>query len=194
MHSRWKRIQRGRKRKRYIAAADGTGAHRPVPSVAVELPDFHLPHSEKIEWMVETEGFAVEPVAPDATTDPPRPGYTYTIGFPDPRRLPRRRRVRADAGRRPRAARARRRPARGGTEIPLDAELVGVLDNELRCRFAPVDLDVWGEWFATAQAWYRGQPFEVVQLVYPDRNGFLPYEPGFDHRLRFAQPVIGTIS
>ena len=29
--------------------------------------------------------------------------------------------------------------------------------------------------------------------VYPDRNGFLPYEPGFDQRLRFAQPVIGAV-
>jgi len=160
----------------------------------VELPDFHLPHSEKIEWMVETEGFAVEPVPPDETTDPPQPGYTYTIGFPAHADFP-------DVvvfGLTPVAARGLLGLVadlrRGGTEIPLDAELVGVLDNELRCRFAPVDLDLWGEWFATAHAWYRGQPFEVVQLVYPDRNGFLPYEPGFEHRLRFAQPVIGTIS
>jgi len=33
----------------------------------------------------------------------------------------------------------------------------------------------------------------MVQLIYPDRNGFMPYEPGFDQRMRFAQPVIGTI-
>ena len=79
----------------------------------------------------------------------------------------------------------------GGTEIPLGVELVGLLDNELRCRFAPVDLDEWGALFTTAAAWYRGEPFEVVQLVYPDRNGFLPYEAGFDQRMRFAQPVIG---
>ena len=48
-----------------------------------------------------------------------------------------------------------------------------------------------GELFATAQAWYRGDDFELAQLVYPDRNGFLPYEAGFDQHLRFAQPVIG---
>src|SRR5688572_5141592 len=54
-----------------------------IRSTFVELPDFHIPHAEKIEWMIENDGFAVEPVAPDATTDPPRPGYTYTIGFPD---------------------------------------------------------------------------------------------------------------
>jgi Domain of unknown function (DUF4262) len=160
----------------------------------VELPDFHLPHSEKVEWMVETEGFAVEPVPPDPATDPPQPGYTYTIGFPAHADFP-------DVvvfGLTPVAARGLLGLVadlrRNGTEIPLDAELIGVLDNDLRCRFAPVDLDVWGDWFATAQAWYRGQPFEVVQLIYPDRNGVLPYEPGFEHRLRYAQPVIGTLS
>ena len=31
----------------------------------------------------------------------------------------------------------------------------------------------------------------LVQLLWPDRNGFLPYEIGFDQRMRFAQPVIG---
>jgi len=33
----------------------------------------------------------------------------------------------------------------------------------------------------------------VVQLLYPDRNGFMPYELGYDQRLRFAQPVIGQV-
>ena len=83
---------------------------------------------------------------------------------------------------------------RGGTAIPLDVEVVGLLDNELRCRFMPVPLEDYGGLFDTAAAWYRGQPFEVVQLVYPDRNGFLPYESGFDHRLRYAEPVLGRLS
>ncbi len=159
----------------------------------MELPDFHLPHAEKIEWMVETDGFAVEPVAPDASTDPPRPGYTYTIGFPSHVQFP-------DVvvfGLTPVAARGLvgliADLRRGGTELPLDAELVGLLDNDLRCRFAPVDLGEWGDLFATAAAWYRGEPFEVVQLIYPDRDGWLPYESGFDTRLRFAQPVVGSI-
>ncbi|MET0460468.1 MAG: DUF4262 domain-containing protein [Ilumatobacteraceae bacterium] len=159
----------------------------------MELPDFHLPHAEKIEWMIETDGFAVEPVLPDPSSDPPRPAYTYTIGFPAHASFP-------DVvvfGLTPVAARGLLGLVAdlclGGTEIPVDAELVGLLDNELRCRFAPVDLDDWGSLFATAQAWYRGAPFEVVQLIYPDRNGFLPYEAGFEQRMRFAQPVIGTV-
>ena len=45
-----------------------------------------------------------------------------------------------------------------------------------------------------AIAWYRGEPFELVQLLYPDRNGFMPYEAGYDQRMRFAQPVLGRDS
>jgi hypothetical protein len=168
--------------------ADGTVEH-----VASDLPDFHLPHAEKIEWMVETDGYAVEPVLPDAESDPPRPAYAYTIGFPAHVAFP----EVAVFGLMPVAARGLlglvAEARLGGTEIPLDVELVGLLDNELRCRFSPVDLSRWGAWFATAEAWYRGQPFEVVQLIYPDRNGFLPYESGFEQRLRLAQPVIASV-
>ena len=57
--------------------------------------------------------------------------------------------------------------------------------------FAPVDIDVWGELTATATAWYRGSGYALVQLLWPDRNGFLPTEAGFDHRVRTAQPVVG---
>jgi hypothetical protein len=149
---------------------------------------------EKIAWMVETDGFAVEPVPPDTTVDPPQAGYTYSIGFPQHADFP-------DVvvfGLTPVAARGLlglvAELCRSGTQVPLDAELIGVLDNELRCRFAPVDLGVWGELFATAETWYRAEPFEIVQLLYPDRNGFLPYEPGFEQRLRYAQPVIGTLT
>ena len=156
-----------------------------------DFPDFQIPHAEKIEWMIETDGFAVEPVAPDPTSDPPRAGYTYTIGFPDHAGF-------ADVvvfGLTPVAARGLiglvADALHGGTEIPLGVEVVGLLDNELRACFAPVDLGEWGALFATAASWYRRADFAVVQLIYPDRNGFMPYEPGFDHRLRFAQPVIG---
>ena len=82
---------------------------------------------------------------------------------------------------------------RGGTEIPVGVELVGLLDNDLRCLFAPIDLGPWGPYFSTAAAWYRGVPFDMVQLLYPDRNGFMPYETGYEQRMALAQPVIGTV-
>jgi hypothetical protein len=159
----------------------------------VELPDFHIPHAEKIEFMIETDGFAVEPVPPDLDIDPPRAGYTYTIGLPADVGFP----ELIVFGMKPVNARGLiglvHDQLRGGAEIPLDVELVGLLDNELRCRFAPVDLDDWGALFTTAVAWYRGEPFDVVQLVYPDPNGFLPYEAGFDRHRLVSQPVIGRV-
>jgi len=160
----------------------------------MELPDFHIPHAEKIDWMIATTGWALEPVAADVEAAPPTPGYAYSIGmaaavgFPEV----------AVFGLTPVAANGLvtlvADACRGGTEIPLGVELVGLLDNDLRCMFALVDLVRWGPWFSTAVAWYRGAPFELVQLLYPDRNGFMPYEAGFEQRMTFAQPVIGTVS
>lgn len=145
---------------------------------------------DKIEWMIEHDGFAVEPVPPDVQADPPRAGYTYTIGFPGNVEFP----EVVVFGLRPVAAKGLlglvADVRRGGVEIPLDVELVGLLDNDLRCRFASVDLDRWGSLFATAEVWYGGAEFEMVQLVYPDPNGFLPDEAGFDPRMRFAQPLL----
>ncbi|MEP1124399.1 MAG: DUF4262 domain-containing protein [Ilumatobacter sp.] len=159
----------------------------------MELPDFHIPHAEKIEWMIDTNGWALEPVAADPSTVPPTPGYAYSIGmreavgFPDV----------AVFGLTPVAANGLvtlvADACRGGTEIPLGVELVGFLDNELRCMFAPIDAEVWPTWFATAMSWYSGSPPGFVQLLYPDRNGVLPYETGFEQRLVLAQPVVGSV-
>jgi hypothetical protein len=159
-----------------------------------DLPDFHIPHAEKIEWMIETAGWAIEPVGPRTDVDPPVPGYSYTIGFPTAFGFP----EVIVFGLTPVAARGLfdlvADMLRGGTEIPAGVELVGLFDNDLRCVFAPVDVDEWGALTGTATAWYRGAPYDVVQLLWPDRNGFLPTEAGFDQRVRAAQPVIGTIA
>lgn len=158
----------------------------------MELPDFHIPHAEKIEWMIETNGWALEPVAAQPESDPPVPGYAYSIGMPDAVSFP----DVAVFGLTPVAANGLvtlvADACRGGTEIPLGVELVGLLDNDLRCVFAPIDLGEWGALFETATAWYRGVSHPMVQLLYPDRNGFMPYEAGYEQRLRLAQPVVGS--
>ena len=159
----------------------------------VELPDFSIPHAEKIEWMIETAGWALESVAADAPTDPPSPTCSYTIGVPELTGFP----EIAVFGLTPAASKGLLGlvvdNVSAGTEIPLGVELVGLLDNELRCVFAPIEAGHHERWFATALAWYGGRAVEFVQLIYPDRNGFLPYEAGFDQRLRYAQPVIGRL-
>lgn len=160
----------------------------------MELPDFRIPHAEKIEWMIETNGWALEAVAPQPDTDPPSPSYAYTIGVPALVGFP----EIAVFGLTPSAASGLVGLAvdalRAGTEIPIGVELVGLLDGELRCAFAPVDVDATAHLFGTAVAWYRGGPFDLVQLVYPDRNGVMPYETGFDRRMRFAEPLVGSFS
>ncbi len=157
-----------------------------------DLPDFHIPHLEKIEWMIETSGWAIEPVAPDPETDPPRPAYEYTIGLTELTGFP----EIAVFGLTPVAARGLFGLVvdmlQGGTEIPLGTELVGLFDNDLRCVFAPVDLEAWGAWFATGLSWHKGG-FDLVQLLWPDRNGFLPTEAGYAQHLRLAQPILASI-
>jgi hypothetical protein len=158
----------------------------------MDRSEFQLEHAEKIQWMIDTNGYAVEPVAPVPDSDPPRPAYSYTIGLPDAVAFT----EIAVFGLTPVAANGLiglvADACRGGTEIPLGVELVGLLDNDLRCAFAPIDLDEWSEMFATATAWYDGRPYTMTQLLFPDRHGLMPYETGYDQRMRYAQPVIGS--
>lgn len=159
----------------------------------MELPDFHIPHAEKIEWMVETHGWAIEPVAARTDTDPPIAGYVYTIGFPEAFGFP----EVLLFGLTPSAARGLldliADLLRGGTEIPVGVELTGLFDNELRCLFVPLADETVAALLGTAVAWRKGAPFDAVQLLWPDRNGFLPTEPGFDRRMSMAQPVVGEV-
>jgi hypothetical protein len=160
----------------------------------MELPDFHLPHADKIEWMIETFGWAIEPIPARPEADPPEGPMSYTIGLPALLGFP----EVAVWGLTPSASKGLIdvvvATCQAGTQIPLHTELVGLLDNELRCYFAPIrPLEVAAR-CATAVAWYEGAEVEMVQLIYPDRNGFLPYEAGFDPRLRFAQPVVGELA
>ncbi|MFT3854147.1 MAG: DUF4262 domain-containing protein [Ilumatobacteraceae bacterium] len=155
------------------------------------LPDFHIPLDEKISWMVETKGYAVEPVAARHDTDPPLAGYVYTIGFPEA----------FDGfpdlvvfGLAPAAASGLfdlvASMLRGGTEIPIGVALTGLFDDDLRCLFGEVDMAEFAELFGTGIAYRRGAPSRMVQLLWPDRNGFLPTELGFDRTRVLAQPVI----
>ncbi len=160
----------------------------------MELPDFHIPHAEKIEWMIETAGWALETVAPRADSEPPTPAYCYSIGLPA--MIPGFAEI-AIFGLTPVAAKGLLDLVvdmlRGGTEIPLGIELVGLLDNELRCLFLAVPEPAESGWFATASAWYRGSGYQMVQLLWPDRNGFLPTEVGYSQAMRLAQPVVGSL-
>ena len=158
-----------------------------------EFGDFSMEHRDKIAWMIETSGWAIEPVPPDPNTNPPTAGYAHTIGLPTTFGF-------ADVvvfGLTPVAARGLLGEVvallRGGVVPPVGALFVGLLDNDLRSALLPVAAEAQGDLFAGACNWYGTDEIEMVQLVWPDRNGWLPWESGFDRKLTFAQPVIGTL-
>jgi hypothetical protein len=156
------------------------------------FPDRSMEHDDKILWMVETHGWAHESVLPRRDVTPPTPAYGYTVGleklvgFPEV----------AVFGLTPVAARGLLGLVVdllvGGTEIPIGSLFTGLLDNDLRSAMLAVDLDEHRDLFATATHWYAGEPYRVVQLAWPDRNGWMPWEAGFDERLRYAEPLIGV--
>jgi hypothetical protein len=158
-----------------------------------DLPNFHIPHMEKIEWMVETFGWATESVDPGvakAANGSPFPTYSYTLNFTEVTSFPNI----VVCGLTPVACKGLFDlvvDVAAGNDIEIGAELLGLFDGEQRARFVPVAMSDWGHLFATATSWYKAKSFSVVQLLWPDRNGFLPGEVGFDQRLTFTQPFLG---
>ncbi len=163
-------------------------------AVNLQQPEFHLPHDDKIAWMIETHGFALEAVPARGDVMPPVPGYTYTVGLPAATGFP----ELLVMGLTPAASRGLIDLVvglvRDGVDLPLGVALVGLLDNDLRCVLAPVDVAEWAPMFATGCSWHRSDGFAMVQLLWPDRRGVLPHEIGFEESLRYAQPVIGDVS
>ena len=45
------------------------------------FPDRSMEFRDKIAWMLETQGWAVVPMAAQLDVEPPFPGYTYTVGL-----------------------------------------------------------------------------------------------------------------
>ncbi len=155
------------------------------------FPDRFMAQRDKIAWMVETNGWALEPVAARPELDPPIPGYAYTIGLEQAYGFP----EVCVFGLTPVAARGLVGMVvdllAGGTDIPVGALFTGLYDRGLRAALVPVDVGECAPLFESATAWYGGTGYRVVQLVWPDRNGWLPWESGFDRRVMMAQPVLG---
>jgi hypothetical protein len=157
------------------------------------FPDRSMEHRDKLAWMIEQHGWALEPVMPVPGSDPPVPGYSYSVGLESSFRFP----EVCVFGLTPVAARGLIGMivdiVRDGGQIPIGPLFTGLLDNELRCALLPVDLDETMDLFGSAVAWYGSEPFRMAQLAWPDRNGWLPWESGFDRRLLYAQPVLGAL-
>ena len=55
-----------------------------------------------------------------------------------------------------------------------DALLIGYA-----CAVRAVAADSYGEFLGAAVRFYRGQPFDAVQVFWPDRDGRYPWETGY---------------
>jgi hypothetical protein len=159
-----------------------------APSVADVFPDRSMDHAEKLAWMIETNGWAMEAVP----LDPPRPAYAYTVGLEATYGFP----EVVVFGLKPVHSRGLigllTEFLADGVDIPVGAVFQGLLDNGLRAALLPVDVAEHLDLFASLVAWHHGSDFHVVQLAWPDRSGWLPWETGFERRLLFAQPVVGA--
>jgi hypothetical protein len=157
------------------------------------FPDRGMDHQDKIAWMIEQQGWMVEPVPPRPDLDPPIPGYSYSVGFESSYGFP----EVCVFGLTPVAARGLiglvHEIVGSGGVVPVGPLFRGLLDNDLRCALLPLDLDEYGDLFSTADAWHGATEFRMAQLAWPDRNGWLPWEAGFDRRLLLAQPVLGAL-
>jgi hypothetical protein len=157
------------------------------------FPDRSMEHRDKIAWMIEQSGWALEPVAARTDHDPPEPPYAYTVGMESTFGFP----EIVVFGLTPVAARGLVGlvvdAVADGVQVPIGPPFVGLLDHDLRCALLPVDTEVHLDRFETAAAWHRRTSFRVVQLTWPDRQGWLPWEDGFDPTRRAAQPVIGVL-
>ena len=148
------------------------------------FPDRSMEHREKIAWMVEANGWAVEPVPARPDLEPPIPGYAYTVGletlygFPEV----------VVFGLTPVAARGLVGLVveflADGVELPVGPLFAGLLDSDLRSALLPVDVVECGSLFETAADWYgtRTVPRGAAGLARPQRVdavgvGFRPPPP-----------------
>lgn len=157
------------------------------------FPDRSMELKDKIAWMIETQGWAVVPIPAQLDVEPPFPGYTYTIGLETTFGF-------AEVvvfGLKPADARGLLGMVvdllRDGVEVPVGPLFAGLLDNGLRSALLPLEDQEWAPLFVEATDWYHGGPYRLVQLAYPDPDGWMPWEPGFDRHRALSQPVIGSL-
>ncbi|HPU38194.1 MAG TPA: DUF4262 domain-containing protein [Microthrixaceae bacterium] len=159
------------------------------------FPDRNMEHLDKLAWVIEDQGWVADPVDP-IEGPPARAGYTYSIGFETAFAQPE---VvifglRAVAARGLLAMIADQHG--GGVQLPVDAVFVGLLESDLPCALLEVDLAEHAGSFPDAAAYHTdrgvGAEWRMLQFVWPDRSGLLPWDAGFDDRLRIAQPIIAT--
>jgi len=160
------------------------------------FPDRDMSHRDKILFMLEREGWAMDAVGPSGTEDAPIPRYAWTIGLEDRFGFP----EVVVFGLSPVACRGLFDlvvdALAGGTQLPIGPPFVGLLDGDQPCALLPVDTDEAAGMFPSLLEHHgvtRGDeaPFQMVQLAWPDGNGALPWEERFAPELAPVQLLLG---
>ena len=160
------------------------------------FPDRDMSHRDKIEFMLEREGWAIDAVPARTDVDPPLPRYAFTVGFEDRFGFP----EVCVVGLSPVACRGLfdllADALAGGTELPVGQAFVGLLEGEQPCALLAVDAAGTADMFPSLVEHHvlAGEPpsaFRMVQLVWPDASGRLPWEPGFAPELVLQQILLG---
>ncbi|MDQ5825705.1 MAG: DUF4262 domain-containing protein [Chloroflexota bacterium] len=71
----------------------------------------------------------------------------------------------------------------------VDGERSGAAIEGFDVAFHAVAKENYDNYFGIAQSYYRGEDFDVLQVVWPDNENHFPWEEGFDEELRLAQPL-----
>ncbi len=160
------------------------------------FPDRDMSHRDKVEFMLEREGWALDAVPARTDLDPPLPTYAYTIGFEDRFAFP----EVCLFGLTPVACRGLfglvADALAGGTDLPVGPAFIGLLDGGQPCAFLPVDPAPSVALFPALAEHHRlaghaEVAFAMVQLAWPDPAGALPWEPHFSARLAPVQLLLG---
>jgi hypothetical protein len=159
------------------------------------FPDRDMSHRDKIEFMLEREGWAIDTVPARADIDPPLPRYAFTVGFEDRFDFP----EVCVVGLSPVACRGLfdlvADALAGGTVLPIGQPFIGLLDGGQPCALLPMDAAMTAEMFPSLAEHHvlAGEgpaDFQIVQLAWPDQRGVLPWEPGFAPELVTAQVLL----
>lgn len=160
------------------------------------FPDRNMTDRDKFEFMLEREGWAMDAVPAFTAVDPPIPRYAYTMGLEQRFDFP----EVCIFGLAPVACRGLFGlivdALAGGTDLPIGAPFIGLLDGGQACAFLPVDVSSAAEMFPALQEHHRAlgndaDRFAMVQFAWPDPAGNLPWEPGFADHLAPVQLLLG---
>ena len=155
-----------------------------------------MTHREKIEFMLEREGWAIDAVPANPTFDPPIPTFSYTVGFAPRFGLG----ELSIFGLTPVACRGLfdliAGALVGGTDFPVGVAFAGLLDEGRPCAFLPIDPEQNASMFPaiTEENSAKGKEpndFVMYQFAWPDPAGYLPWELEFSKELATVQWLVG---